>query len=203
MKSSFSSQYKIVVVGSSGVGKSAIVERLIEGTFTEESQPTVGVAFKSFVCQLDNDSVKLQIWDTAGQERFKSVSKVYFRKAVGAILVYDITSEASFEDLQTWLRDLHQLSHPEAFILLVGNKNDLEARREVGVRQAQDFAERHRLMYIETSARTGANVTEAFTKLAYGVTSRIVSGQIKARGDDVGPLPKPLIEKDNDSDCQC
>jgi len=179
MKSTISHSFKIVVVGSSGVGKSAIVQRLIEGTFREEGQSTVGVEFKSFVCPLDDQSVKLQIWDTAGQERFKSVSKAYFRNAVGAILVYDITNEASFEDLSNWLGDLQALCNPNAYILLVGNKGDMDSQRQVGVQEAKDFAEQHRLEYLETSALSGSNIRESFTRLAYGIANRVNNGQIQ------------------------
>ena len=173
--------FKIVVVGASGVGKSAIVQRLVEGTFREEGQSTVGVEFKSFSCQTqDGQNVKLQIWDTAGQERFRSVSKAYFRNAVGAVIVYDITSESSFEDLEIWLQDLLHLCNPNAYILLVGNKADLETKREVGIQQAKDFGDKHHLEYLETSALSGQNVQESFTRMAYGITSRINNGEIQA-----------------------
>jgi small GTP-binding protein len=182
MKVPISSTFKIVVLGSSGVGKSAIVRRLVDGTFSEESQSTVGVEFKPFVIPVNDQSVKLQIWDTAGQERFKSVSRAYFRNAVGAVLVYDIASESSFDDLGNWLNDLQQLCNPNAYILLVGNKADLEGERRVGVEQARDFADKHKLDYLETSARSGANVTEAFTRLAFAVAKRVSSGQIQNAG---------------------
>lgn len=179
MKSTINLTFKIVVVGSSGVGKSAIVQRLVDGTFREEGQSTVGVEFKPFIIPVEDQNVKLQIWDTAGQERFKSVSKAYFRNAVGAVLVYDISNDASFEDLTNWLHDLQQLCNPNAYILLVGNKADLEEQRQVGVQQAKDFAEQHHLEYLETSALSGANVTEAFTRLAYGIANRVNNGQIQ------------------------
>jgi small GTP-binding protein len=179
MKSSLTNTFKIVVVGSSGVGKSAIVQRLVEGTFREESTSTVGVEFKPFIIQVDDQNVKLQIWDTAGQERFRSVSRAYFRNAVGGVLVYDITKETSFDDLSNWLHDLQQLCNPNAFILLVGNKNDREEERQVGSRQAQDFAEKHKLDYLETSAKTGHNVTETFTRMAFTIAKRVATGQIQ------------------------
>ena len=182
MKSTISLTFKIVVVGSSGVGKSAIVQRLVDGTFREEGQSTVGVEFKPFIIPVDDQNVKLQIWDTAGQERFKSVSKAYFRNAVGAVLVYDISNDASFEDLSNWLNDLLQLCNPNAYILMVGTKADLEEQRKVGVQQAKDFAEQHHLEYLETSALSGSNVTEAFTRLAYGVANRVNNGLIRAGG---------------------
>jgi small GTP-binding protein len=176
--------FKVVVVGSTAVGKSSMVERLIGGTFPEEVQSTVGVEFRSFVCQLDDHAIRLQIWDTAGQERFRSVSTAYFRDAVGAVLVYDITKEETFEDLTTWLTDLQQLCHPNAFILLVGNKCDREDDRKVGVQQVQDFADQYRLEYIETSAKSGQNIQETFTRLAYEVATRVENGEIAANSSD-------------------
>jgi small GTP-binding protein len=128
---------------------------------------------------VDDQTVKLQIWDTAGQERFKSVSRAYFRNAVGAVLCYDITDDGSFDDVGNWLHDLQQLCNPSAYILLVGNKTDRAAERTVGEEQARDFAAKHKLDYLETSALSGTNVTEAFTRLAFAVAKRVSSGQIQ------------------------
>jgi small GTP-binding protein len=178
--------FKVVVVGATSVGKSSMVERLIGGSFSNELQSTVGVEIRSFQVQLDDHAIKLQIWDTAGQERFRSVSTSYFRDAVGAILVYDITNEDSFEDLGTWLTDLQQLCHPNAFVMLVGNKCDCEAERKVGIQQVQDFADQYRLEYIETSAKSGHNIQKIFTKLAYGIACRVENGEIEV----VSPSPK-------------
>jgi small GTP-binding protein len=181
-KATIANTFKIVVVGSSGVGKSAIVQRLVDETFREETRSTVGVEFKPIIIPVGDQTVKLQIWDTAGQERFRSVSRAYFRNAVGGVLVFDIASDSSFDDLDEWLHDLQQLANPNAYIMLVGNKSDLEAERRVGAQQARDFAEKHKLDYIETSALTGANVTEAFTRLAFAVAKMVASGQIQNQG---------------------
>lgn len=170
--------FKIVVVGSSGVGKTALVQRLVDDNFRENSQSTVGVEFKSYVCQCDGQAVKLQIWDTAGQERFRSVSKAYFRNAVGAILVYDITNPDTFDDISRWLEELLSLSNPNAFLLLVGNKSDLESDRKVGAQQGRDYAATNKMEFLEASASSGANVEEAFSRLAHGIVQRILSGQI-------------------------
>ncbi|KAH0791830.1 Ras family protein [Histomonas meleagridis] len=198
------SSYKIVVVGASGVGKSALVQRLVDGTFREEGQSTVGVEFKSFTCQTqDNQPVKLQIWDTAGQERFRSVSKAYFRNAVGAVLVFDITSESSFDDLENWLQDLQQLCNPNAYIILVGNKVDLEDKREVGTQQAKDFGEKHHLEYLETSALSGQNVMESFTRLAYEIANRVSTGQIQSSSVPKTSPFKPEENTKQDNPCKC
>jgi small GTP-binding protein len=167
------------VVGSTGVGKSATIQRLLDGTFRDHATSTVGVEFKPFFVPVEDQNVKLQIWDTAGQERFKSVSRASFRNAVGAVLAFDVTSEHSFDDVATWLHDLQQLANPNAFILLVGNKTDLDADRQVGADQARDFAEQNKLDYIETSAKSGQNVTETFTRLAFQIARLISQGVIQ------------------------
>ena len=169
--------YKIVVVGSSGVGKTAMVQRLIDQTFLEETQSTVGVEFKSYNITLDNETIRLNIWDTAGQERFRSVSKAYFRNAVGAILVYSINDNDSFNDLEAWINDLHQLAAQNAAILLVGNKSDLDDRR-VTESEAQSFADRHGIEYLEASAKTGDNITETFLRLAKNINDKVKKGVI-------------------------
>lgn len=177
-KPSIVSSFKVVVVGSSAVGKSSIVQRLVQGTFNDDGSPTCGADFYTYSCPVNSDNVKLQIWDTAGQERFRSISKSYFRNAVGAILVYDITNMSSFDQLTDWLNDLQSLCTPNAYILLVGNKADLEAQRQVGAQQIKEFADRHRLEAIETSAQSGKNIKEAFTRLALEVTTRVNNGTI-------------------------
>jgi small GTP-binding protein len=191
--------FKVVVVGSSGVGKSAMIQRLIDDVFSDDGQTTVGVEFKSYVVPVEDRNVKLQIWDTAGQERFKSVAKAYLRDAVGALLVYDVTSQISFDDLGNWLSDLRQLCHPSACILLIGNKSDLEADRQVGSETVQKFAELNKLEYLETSAKTGFNVTETFTRLAFGIANRLAGGQIEL----IQPASQPFAMPPEPSFCNC
>ncbi|KAK8882345.1 hypothetical protein M9Y10_044987 [Tritrichomonas musculus] len=201
-----SATYKIVVVGPSGVGKTALVQRLVEGSFQSETQSTVGVEFKSYIVHLDNQNIKLQIWDTAGQERFKSVSKAYFRNAIGAILVYDISNLVTFDDLSIWLTDLQQLCIPNAFILLVGNKSDLESSRQVGIQQAQDYAEQNHLEYLEASALNGNNVTETFTRLTYGIINKVKNGQIQVNPMASKSSPfkvEPDLKEEQNTESKC
>jgi small GTP-binding protein len=173
-----SNSFKIVVVGASGVGKTAIVNQLVNKTFKEEGQPTIGVEFKSYSCQADDETIKLQIWDTAGQERFRSVSKAYFRNALRAVLVFDLTNKTSFDELNIWINDLNTLCAPNAFIILVGNKADLSDERAVSEDEARESAKRYNLEYLETSAKNGANIAETFARLGKGILRQVRAGQI-------------------------
>lgn len=172
------SNYKVVVVGASGVGKTSIVQRLVDGTYSEEGQSTVGVEFKTYTVTTDSETAKFSIWDTAGQERFRSVSKAYFRGASGAVLCYAIDNQSSFAELDSWLNDLQALAAPNAAILMIGNKSDLADERQVTQEEAKDFAQRHNLEYIETSAKDGKNVSEAFVRLAKTLAERVKQGKL-------------------------
>jgi small GTP-binding protein len=170
--------FKIVLAGDSSVGKSSIVERLVQDTFRAEATSTCGADFSTYYVPVDSATVRLQIWDTAGQDRFHSVAKSYFRNAVGAILVYDLTSITSFDHATLWLNDLIDLALPNAYILLIGNKSDLEAQREVGNQMVQAFTQKHHLESLETSALTGKGVKEAFARLAFEIYQRVSNHQI-------------------------
>ena len=188
MESTQNNIFKIVVVGASAVGKSSIVERLVSGTFTDNLTSTCGADYFHYQTTINEKKVKLQIWDTAGQERYRSISKSYFRNAVGALLVYDITNEDSFTELVDWLNDLQSLCSPNAYILLIGNKSDLEKNRKVSTEQVDQFAQRHALESILTSAQSGDNIEFAFEKLASELLVRSTNGEISN-----GPSPAPTL----------
>jgi small GTP-binding protein len=189
--------YKIVVVGASDVGKTAIVNQLVNQTFKEEGQPTIGVEFKAFQIQAGGENVKLQIWDTAGQERFRAVSKAYFRNAVGAVLVFDLTQKPTFDDVGTWLNDLTSLCAPNAYVILVGNKSDLADERAVSAAEADEASRRYNLEFIETSAKDGTGIGEAFARLAGGIVRRARQGMAtEPQKKDPGPFP-PQVAADS------
>ncbi|KAH0795519.1 small GTP-binding protein [Histomonas meleagridis] len=173
--------FKFIVIGSSGVGKTSILKRLIDDEFSTENVSTIGVEYMSTVLEIDGQPVKLQIWDTAGQEKFRSIAKSYFRHSVGVILVYDITDRKSFDELSLWLNDVHALCDPNAAITMIGNKLDLASQRVVSTSEAQSFATTHQLTYIETSARGGDNVTEAFNRAAKMVFDRAEAGKLSTK----------------------
>jgi small GTP-binding protein len=167
--------FKFIVIGSSGVGKTAILKRLVDDVFTAESQTTIGVEFLATDIDLDGVTIKLQIWDTAGQERFRSIAKAYFRSAVGVILVFDLADRRSFDDLNRWLSDVHSLCDPNAEVTLIGNKSDLVDKRSVTATEADGFAQLHHLTYLETSALGGDNIQEAFRRTAGAVYRKTMS----------------------------
>jgi small GTP-binding protein len=169
--------YKFIVVGASGVGKSAILRRLIDDTFSEEAASTIGVEFESTTVTIDCQSIKLQIWDTAGQERFRSITKAYYRNAVGVMLIFDLTERKSFDHLPTWLNDARTLCDPNVIIQVVGNKADLPHPRVVTINEAEGFAKQYHLEYLETSAKSGENVREAFI----GVASKLFARGLRTR----------------------
>lgn len=170
--------FKFLVIGSAGAGKSCLLHQFIEGRFKDDSSHTIGVEFGSKIVPVGGKSVKLQIWDTAGQERFRSVTRSYYRGAAGALLVYDITSRETFNSLANWLTDARTLASPSIVILLVGNKKDLEEEREVTFLEASRFAQENDLIFLETSAKTGESVEEAFLKCSKTILAKIETGEL-------------------------
>jgi small GTP-binding protein len=183
--------FKFIIIGSSGVGKTAILKRLVDNTFCPESQSTIGVEFDSLVLEIDEQQVKLQIWDTAGQERFRSIAKAYFRNAMGVLLLFDISERKSFDEANTWLNDVHTLCDPSAVILLIGNKTDLDNQRVVSAAEAEQFAEHHHLKYLETSALSGANVREVFVKAATEIFRKGTHLRSATKAAPITQVPEP------------
>ncbi|CAL6072102.1 Rab11 [Hexamita inflata] len=167
--------FKIIVIGSSGVGKSNIISRFSNGTFMKECAPTLGVEFSTKTINVTDPEqkvIRLQMWDTAGQERFHSVANQYYRGAQGAVLVYDISNKKTFEDLQKWIVELKEKAADTINVMLCGNKADLEPQRQVSFEEGQNFAQLNNMMYLETSALNGMNVEEAFKQLASCILSK-------------------------------
>eukprot|EP00043_Microstomoeca_roanoka_P027061 m.13524 g.13524 ORF g.13524 m.13524 type:complete len:202 (-) comp7296_c0_seq1:373-978(-) len=160
-------QFKLVLLGETAVGKSSLVLRFVKGQFQEYQESTIGAAFLTqTVCLEDGTRVKFEIWDTAGQERYHSLAPMYYRGAQAAIVVYDITSEASFLRAKSWVKELQKQAENVAVIALAGNKADLAARREVQSEDVARYAQEEKLLFMETSAKTAYNVTEIFAAIA-------------------------------------
>ncbi|KAJ9464387.1 GTP-binding protein ypt3 [Diplonema papillatum] len=162
MENDFQYLFKVVLIGDSGVGKSNLMTRYTADEFTIESPSTIGVEFMTKSMKVENRDVKVQIWDTAGQERFRAISRSIYHGAKGAMLVYDITNQASFDNVSTWLQELRSHVQPSAVVMLIGNKCDLEHLRTVQKEQASKFAAENQLVLLETSALDSTNVDKAF-----------------------------------------
>lgn len=195
--------FKFIVIGSSGVGKTAIITRLVDNVFTEESTSTVGVEFIATTIDVDGRPVKLQLWDTAGQERFRAIARAYFRSAIGVILVFDLTSRKSFEDLNLWLNDIHSHCDPNAVVTLIGNKKDLEEARQISESEAQKFADEHQLQYLETSALGGDNVQLAFQKTTATVLRALSSLQDIMKNNSSQSILESNTRTAKKNDCDC
>ncbi|KAG8193474.1 hypothetical protein JTE90_023726 [Oedothorax gibbosus] len=158
-------EFKVILVGESGVGKTSFVVRLAESKFQNVYESTVGVDCKKVRVDVEGTPVDLHIWDTAGQERFKSIINRFFRSSDGAIVMYDVTKQLTFDEVPWWLKETreHLTGIP---IFLVGNKNDDASQPEVLEELAQDLAEENRLYLYQTSARDNVKVTEVFQDLA-------------------------------------
>jgi small GTP-binding protein len=165
--------YKFIIIGCSGVGKTALLKRLVDDSFSESIEETVGVEFDSTVLTVDDQKVRLQIWDTAGQEKFRSITKAYYRTAAGVLIVFDVTDRKSFDQLPSWVNDVRTLCEPTVASTLIGSKGDLADERVVTVLEAEAFAQYHRMPYVETSAKTGESVRDAFTRTVAALLARV------------------------------
>ena len=157
--------FKLVLIGDSGVGKTNILSRYLTNQFSASTQPTVGVEFGSKIIKKGEKLIKLQIWDTAGQERYKSITSAYYKGAKGAFVVYDISRKSTFDNVDKWINELKNNGSEDVFILLVGNKSDLNDQREISEEEVKKKAEVYNIAFCETSALKGNNIEFAFESL--------------------------------------
>ncbi|CAA2933904.1 ras-related RABA2a [Olea europaea subsp. europaea] len=182
--------FKVVLIGDSGVGKSNLLSRFTRNEFCLESKSTIGVEFATRTLQVEGRTVKTQIWDTAGQERYRAITSAYYRGALGALLVYDVTKPTTFENVSRWLKELRDHADSNIVIMLIGNKTDLKHLRAVATEDAQGFAEKEGLSFIETSALEASNVEKAFQMILSEIY-RIISKKSLSSDE---PAPTSLKE---------
>lgn len=197
--------FKLLLIGDSGVGKSCLLLRFADDTYTESYISTIGVDFvriflllrysnandlnwiaqKIRTIELDQKTIKLQIWDTAGQERFRTITSSYYRGAHGIIVVYDVTDMESFNNVKQWLHEIDRYAAENVNKLLVGNKADLTSKRVVSTEQGKEFADSLGIEFLETSAKTAQNVEQAFLTMASQIKARMKT-QPAAQADKSG-----------------
>ncbi|XP_056286640.1 ras-related protein Rab-37-like isoform X2 [Pseudoliparis swirei] len=159
--------FTAILVGDSGVGKTSLLVQFDQGKFIPGSfSATVGIGFTNKVVTVDDVKVQLQIWDTAGQERFRSVTHAYYRDAHALLLLYDITSKTSFDNIRAWLTEIHEYAQSDVVIMLLGNKADMSSARAIRRDEGERLAREYSVPFMETSAKTGVNVELAFTAVS-------------------------------------
>ncbi|KAF7051963.1 hypothetical protein CFC21_060136 [Triticum aestivum] len=174
---------KLVLLGDVGAGKSSLVLRFVKGQFVEFQESTIGAAFFSQTLAVNDETVKFEIWDTAGQERYHSLAPMYYRGAAAAIVVYDISNQASFTRAKKWVQELQAQGNQNTVVALAGNKADLLEAREVQIEEAKTYAQENGLFFMETSAKTATNVNDIFYEIDVNVSSipiaakRLLQGQ--------------------------
>ncbi|EOA13956.1 hypothetical protein CARUB_v10027077mg [Capsella rubella] len=195
--------FKVVLIGDSAVGKSQLLARFSRNEFSIESKATIGVEFQTRTLEIDHKTIKAQIWDTAGQERYRAVTSAYYRGAVGAMLVYDITKRQSFDHVARWLEELKGHADKNIVIMLIGNKTDLGTLRAVPTEDAKEFAQRENLFFMETSALDSNNVEPSFLTVLteiYRIVSKknLVANEEGESGGDSSLLQGTKIIVDGD-----
>ncbi len=158
-------RYKIIIIGDSNVGKTALFWRFTEGDFLAEKDTQVTtIDFKIKNINLKDKPVKLYIWDTAGQEKYRSIVSTYFKGCNGVLMVFDLSSEKSFKNIKEQWYDLCRVKADKAVIMLLGNKSDLE--RRVSEAEVNEWCNAHKIKYISTSVKNNTNIDESFMTLA-------------------------------------
>eukprot|EP00689_Sawyeria_marylandensis_P002639 EC824262.1.p1 GENE.EC824262.1~~EC824262.1.p1 ORF type:complete len:204 (+),score=73.13 EC824262.1:50-661(+) len=177
--------FKLLLIGDSGVGKSCLLLRFADDTYTESYISTIGVDFKIRTINLDDKTIKLQIWDTAGQERFRTITSSYYRGAHGIIVVYDVTDQDSFANVKQWLNEIDRYASENVNKLLVGNKCDLQSKKVVDKSTAEEFANSLGIPFIETSAKNATNVEAAFLTMSTEIKNRLANQPINNTANNI------------------
>lgn len=171
--SSYDMLIKILLIGDSNVGKSCLIMRFIDNYFTLSYISTIGIDFKIKTFNIEDKKVKVQIWDTAGQERFKTITKTFYRSAMGVIFVYDITDENTFKNVEYWIQNVNDNTSNNINKILIGNKSDKIDYRIVDKLKGFELAKKYSMNFIETSAKNGINVDKVFNTIIREIKQRL------------------------------
>ena len=204
-EASYELLYKVIIIGDTGVGKSNILSRYVKDEFSSNSKSTVGVELGIKFLKIKNTNTKIQIWDTAGQERYKAITSSYFKGSNGCFIVYDITSESSFNNIENWYAEIQKETSKDIPILLVGNKCDLEDERKVPIEKGKEKAKNLNCAFFETSALKKINIDKIFEELVNNIYEKTGGNKndddinIELVNDDKG-LNLNDVKNDEDKD---
>ena len=203
--SNYDYMFRYIIVGDMGVGKSCLLLQFTENKFRQKHELTIGVEFGGKMIDINNKKIKIQIWDTAGQEAFQAITRSYYKGAIGALLVYDITRKDTFSHITKWLEVVKSYSAKKICIILIGNKIDLENKRQVSKENGENFAKKNGILFLETSAKTAERVNDAFI-----TSAQVILEGIKLTGiDPTFPSQNIKIDEDDEDDiktkkkCNC
>jgi len=169
MDANYDLTLKLLVVGDSSVGKTNFVMRLINNEFSKNYMTTSGIDLKTTDIEIKNKKIHIQLWDTAGQEKYKAITKNLFLKVMGALIIYDITNEASYNNLKSWVKLIKEECGKHMQLIILGNKSDLNDQRKISKDEAINYAKEQNIEYIETSSKTGENVKKAVTMICENI----------------------------------
>ena len=196
---------KVILIGDSSVGKTNIMSKYLKNQFNENSKATVGVEFGSKLFKLNGHNIKAQIWDTAGQEKYKAITGAYYKGSKGAFVVYDITRKETFESVDKWINDLKSSGDPKLIIIIIGNKCDLEEKREILKEQGEEKAKSFGCAFLETSALSGDNIDKGFEMMISEIFKKY--GNDSNEDDELGSVEKgediKLDKKENQKKSCC
>ena len=179
---------KVILIGDSAVGKTNIMSKYLKNLFIEDSKATVGVEFGSKLFTINGHNIKAQIWDTAGQEKYKAITGAYYKGSKGAFVVYDITKKDTFDSVDKWIHDLKSTGDPKMTIMIIGNKLDLEHKREVLKEQGEEKARSFGCAFLETSAFSGDNIEKGFEMMISEIFKKY--GNDSLEDDDFGTVER-------------
>ena len=173
MTDEFDIIFKIVLIGDSGVGKTNLLGRYLKKEYKEETKATVGVEFGEKKYELNGLKIKAQIWDTAGQERYKAITSMYYKGAKGALIVFDLSSKNTFQNVEKWYNEIKKTADPNINLILIGNKSDLKDKRQISTEEGENKAKEMNVAYLETSALNCDNVDKAFDALIEAISKKM------------------------------
>jgi len=202
-KSSFDHLIKLLLIGDSGVGKSCLLLRFSDDSFTSSFITTVGIDFKVKTINLDGKRIKLQIWDTAGQERFRTITTSYYRGAMGVMLVYDVTDEKTFNNIRNWMSNIEKHASEQVIKMILGNKCDMEDKRVIEAERGKALADEYGVEFFETSAKDATNVELAFMTMVQDVKKKIIDKSEATPQPTVVNVDNGNSQNNGNNNCSC